>query len=270
MGIRRTVLSLLAATILFGSSSLPSSGQAVTPSIQGQILEDAIKRDFFTFFHLKERAIDEHEELATHYFRPGSRNDVVVCIDTDKQNKILQMAMVVGRDFIDDPKTNIFARDLVKSFLEVATPPSVPGDTRDLVNEIFFRGTVLTPSSAKSVTSNDQTVSLGPDGKVVKVGEGELKKDDVAIVMSGQIPKLPEKVSESYRAFLGEVQNSDLPITGGHVRLKNHDVSQTKLLEVRVDMDSVKKAPKLQFVSDDTEDGAETKSKPGSEESDAK
>lgn len=259
---KRTVLGLLAATIAFSISSLPLRAQApkTSLSIQGQTLGDATQRDFFTFFHLKERAIDEHDELATHYFRPGSRNDVVVCIDTDKQNKILQMSMVIGRDFIDDPKTNIFARDLVKSFLEVASPAAVPGETRDIVNEIFFRGTVLTPSTAQSVQTEDKTVPLGPDGKVVKVGEGELEKDDVAIVMSGQIPKLPEKPSDTYRAFLGEIPNSDLPIAGGHVVLKNHEVSKTKLLEVRVDMSSVTKAPKLQFICDDTESGGDAKS----------
>jgi hypothetical protein len=262
MRVKRIFLSFVAATIFLASYSLPSFGQTATLSVHGLPLEDATRRDFFTFFHLKERAIDEHQELATHYFRPGSRNDVVVCIDTDRENKILQMAMVVGRDFIDDPKTNIFARDLVKSFLEVATPPSVSCQTRDLVNEIFFRGTVLTPTSAKTVSSSDKTVALGADGKVVKVGEGELKKDDVAIIMTGQIPTLPEKPSDSYRAFLGEIQNSDLSITGGHVLMKNHDVSKTKLLEIRVEMDSVKKAPRLQFVSDDTEDGGERKSEP--------
>ena len=260
---KRTSWGLLAATIVFASSALPVCAQApkTSLSIQGQALRDATQRDFFTFFHLKERAIDERDDLATHYFRPGSRNDVVVCVDTDKQNKILQMSMVVGRDFIDDPKTNIFARDLVKSFLEVASPNAVPSETRDLVNEIFFRGTVLTPSSAQNVQSKGKTTPLGSDGKVVKVGEGELEKDDVAIVMSGQVPKLPEKPSDSYRAFLGEIPSSDVPITGGRVVMKNHEVSKTKLLEVRVDMNSVKKAPKLQFISDDTDGGGDANSK---------
>jgi hypothetical protein len=256
---KRAIFCLIVAAILGSHSWLP----AVALSLQGQQLDAAIKEDFFTFFHMKERAIDERDDLATHYFRPGSRGDVVVCVDTDKSGKILQMSLVVGREFIDDPKTNVFARDLVKSFIEVATPPGQTKETSDLVNEIFFRGSELTPTKVEKVNYNGKEVPMGTDGSLVKVGKGAPQKGDVAIMMNGQIPKLPAKESEAYKAFLGTVVNSDTPITGAHVILKNHTFEKGKLLEVRVDVNTVKKTPKFEVVGEEQGDGADGKADQG-------
>lgn len=246
---QRTLFSLLAATVCGFTSLLPANAL----SLQGQQLEAARKTDFFTFFHMKERAIDERDDSTTHYFRPGARGDIIFCVDTDKQGKILQMALVVGREFIDDPKTNVFARDLVKSFIEAATPTNSAAETRDLVNEIFFRGGTLTPSNDGKIVSNSKTIKVDTDDKLVKVGEGSLEKGDVAILMSGGIPKLPEKESDGYLAFQGKIENFDMPITDAHVIMKNHAMHKGRLLEVRVDMNSVKKTTKLQIVGSDDE-----------------
>jgi len=243
---RKLVFVLIAAAMIF-AGGLPVSAL----SLQGQPLESAVNTDFFTFFHLKERARDEGDQLVTHYFRPQSRNDLVVCVDADKSGKILQMSLIVGREFVDDAHTKVFARDIVKSFIEVATPPDDASETAPLVNEIFFRGTQLTPTKVENVKYNGVDEKMGGDRSLIKVGTGEVKKGDVAIMMSGKVPQLPEKTSDGFRVFEGEVDNYDLPIKGAHVVMKNHDTPKGKFLEVRVDVNSVKKTPKFEVIGDD-------------------
>lgn len=234
--------TLIASIIAVGIGSSPAQALSLT----GQQIDNAVKEDFFVFFHLRKRAIDERDNLATHYFRPSSRGDIVVCVDTDKQGKILQMSLIVGRDFVDQPETNVFARDLVKSFIEAATPPAVAEQTSGVVNEIFFRGNELTPTRIEKVTYNGKP--LDEDKNLVKIGAGELKKGDRAIMIKGSPPKLPEEVSDSYRAFEGKLKNSDLKIAGAHLIMKNHEVAKGRYLEVRVDVDDVKTLTDLNAV----------------------
>lgn len=308
--LRLSLLTLMATAIVVLNATSASAR-----SLPGSSLEEAQKDDFFEFFHLKKRAIDERDDLATHYFRPPSRDDVVVCVDTDKSGTILQMSLIVGRDFIDNPKTNIFARDLVKSFIEAATPVSSASETADVVSEIFLRGSgpvtietdaavvknqheqnaiqeskttldttssgegkpqkgdVVTKSSgaddgsisgtAKDSAGSDETKSptnpafktakqkVNPNRRIVKLGEGDIKKGDLVILSDGALPKFPDKISDSFRAFEGKLENADTPITGAHLIMKNHEVPKGRFLEVRIDLNSVKKEPKLEVVVDE-------------------
>lgn len=239
--------TLTIAVVVLGNAPSAWAG-----SLPGTLLDEAQKEDFFQFFHLKKRAIDERDDLATHYFRPPLRDDVVVCVDTDKAGKILQMSLIVGREFIDEPTTNIFARDLVKSFIEAATPLAGAADTSSVVNEIFLRGTQLATTDAKTIeTPGGKKEELGNNKGLIKVGTGELKKGDTAILLNGKkLPKIPEKISDSFRAFEGTIENADTPITGARLVLKNHEVAKGRFLEVRVDLDTVKKLPKLEVVVD--------------------
>ncbi len=246
--LRLGLLTLMATAIV-----VLNAASASARSLPGNLLEEAQKDDFFEFFHLRKRAIDEGDELATHYFRPPSRDDVVVCVDTDKSGTILQMSLIVGRDFIDNPKTNIFARDLVKSFIEAATPASSASETADVVSEIFLRGSgpVTIETDAVSVKNQLEPVATESKRRIVKLGEGNIKKGDLVILSDGSLPKIPEKVSDSFKAFEGKVENSDTPITGAHLIMKNHEVPKGRFLEVRIDLNSVKKGPKLEVVVDD-------------------
>ncbi len=232
-------------------------------SLPGHNLDSAVNEDFFTFFHLKKRAMDERDDIVTHYFRPPSRGDVVICVDTDKKGKILQMSLIVGRDFIEDPATNVFARDIVKSFIEAATPAADASSTKDLINEIFFRDTELTPNKAAKVQF-ERTGATSADANLVKVGKGELKKGDVAIVMNGDMPRLPSEISNGYKTFLGTVDDYDLTLTTSHVVMKNHDMPRGRFLEIRIDANNVKNLPKFEVVGDigDEADEVETEKAP--------
>jgi hypothetical protein len=241
---RRLGLWLLTVCIVV----VVNASAASALSLPGGSLDEAEKQDFFQFFHLKKRAIDERDDLATHYFRPPSRDDVVVCVDTDKAGKILQMSLIVGRDFIDHPATNVFARDLVKSFIEAATPAASASETSSLSNEIFLRGSKLTNSSVESVEYNGQKAT---PTEIKRSGRGDLKKGDAVLLMSGKLPKVPEKISDGFLAFSGKLENVDTPLTGAHLIFKNHEVANGRFLEVRIDSDSVKKVPKLEVIVDD-------------------
>ncbi len=265
--------TLMAVTIVvFNAAS------AFALSLPGTSLDAAERQDFFQFFHLKKRAIDERDDLATHYFRPPSRDDVVVCVDTNKSGTILQMSLIVGRDFIDNPKTNIFARDLVKSFIEAATPAASASETSDIVSEIFLRGsgpvnvetepvddksesknpeqnkTTIRNVEAQSIIYNGEKQKLDSNNRLSKFGDGDIKKGDVVIISSGSLPKIPEKVSDSFKAFEGKLENSDVPITGARLIMKNHEVPRGRFLEVRIDLNSVKKEPKLEVVVEEAPD----------------
>lgn len=229
-------------------------------SLTGRALDSAVKEDFFTFFHLRKRAVDERDDIVTHYFRPPSRGDVVICVDTDKKDKILQMSLIVGRDFIEDPLTNVFARDIVKSFIEAATPEADSSSTRGLINEIFFRDTELTPNKVAKFKVEDSGATTTQDANLVKVGKGELKKGDVAIVMAGDMPKLPDEISDGYKAFDGKVDDYDLTLTTSHVIMKNHDMPKGRFLEIRIDANNVKKLPKFEVVGEVGDDADEEQS----------
>ncbi|MDZ4834565.1 MAG: hypothetical protein SGJ27_12370 [Candidatus Melainabacteria bacterium] len=94
--------------------------------------------------------------------------------------------------------------------------------------------------------------TIDKDQRLIKVGSGPLKVGDTAIITSRNLPKLPEKISDSYKAFQGSLETVDTPITGAHLILKNHIVAKGRFLEVRVDLDSVKKAPKFDVVVDES------------------
>lgn len=268
-----SLLTLMAvAIVVFNAAS------AFALSLPGTSLDAAEKEDFFQFFHLKKRAIDERDDLATHYFRPPSRDDVVVCVDTTKSGTILQMSLIVGRDFIDNPRTNIFARDLVKSFIEAATPATSARETSDVVSEIFLRGSgpvnletdtagnhseskdpepnkmTIKNVDAKSIIYNGEKQALDSNHRLSKIGDGDIKKGDVVILSSGSLPKIPEKVSDTFKAFEGKLENSDVPITGARLIMKNHEVPRGRFLEVRIDLNSVKKEPKLEVVVEEAPD----------------
>lgn len=216
-------------------------------SLEGEQLDTAVKDDFFSFFHLNLKNKEDRDNLSTYYYQPA-RDDIIVSVDTDKKGKILQMGLIIGRAFIDDPKTNVFARDIVKSFIDAATPASDAPETESVVNEIFFRHTPLTPTKVQKVTYKGEEDALPKETSLLKVGDGELKKGDVAIMMNGPVPTLPEKVSDAYKAFDGSVENAEQKLTNGTLVMKNHTTPKGKMLEVRVDVKGVKKVPKFEVV----------------------
>lgn len=226
--------------VIAASATTPSDAR----SLEGAKLSAATDEDFFVFFHLKEKTSEDRgSNLVTHYFEPDSRSDILVSVDADKTGKILQMGLMVGRDFIDDPKTNVFARDIVKSFIDAATPARDAKETEGVVNEIFFRGTPLNPAEVKNIQFKGKP--MPKDTKLLKVGEGDLKAGDVAIMMSGSVPVLPAEMSDVFKTFNGSLDTCEQHLTdGASLVMKNHTVPKGRFLEVRIDVKGVNK-PRL-------------------------
>ncbi len=243
---QKTLLKTLACIAISTMATLSAASDSQARPLEGLTLSAAQEDDFFKFFHLKEKNKEERDNLNTFYFAPESRNDILLSVDADKQGKILQMSIVVGRDFIDNPKTNIFARDIVKSFIDAATPLKDVSQTKALVNEIFFRGTQLSATEAKNVKYKGKQMPGGT--KLYKVGEGDLKAGDVAVVMSGDVPPVADKPSDAFATFNGSLERCEQILPSAKLVMMNHSFSTGKFLEVRVDVNTVKKEPKFEVV----------------------
>jgi hypothetical protein len=139
----------------------------------GETLEQAKQTDFFRFFHLEQSQVKKNAGSIVTAFKPSGKKFrplVTVKVTTDGAGRILALEMAMARSFIDSPRDGIFARDIAKSFLQAGLPAPRDGETTDLINEIELQGT------------STMTLIEGPRNK----------------------PKLPEKPTPGYLAYLGE------------------------------------------------------------------
>ena len=93
-----------------------------TPGLLGSDLALArTHSDYFEFFHLE--PIGEAQLSARgkmNSFKPTGlafRQVVTVYVETNPQDSIVGIRVVLARSFIEDPQNGIFARDLIKSSL---------------------------------------------------------------------------------------------------------------------------------------------------------
>lgn len=209
-------------------------------SVAGQPLDDALKDDFFTFFHLTEAdRIITPTGFCKVTFKPPPRTPfrdlATITVLLGRQGKIRDMELVMNRGFIEHERNGVFARDLTKSFIGAAVPVEDREHVTGLMNEIFFRQTFTIvpvkkkPENAegsdkgksrekKQDTEKDQDKDKDRDKikdkdndsdeskltKILKAGSGELQKGDIIVIGGpGDIPELPANVSDQYQVFAG-------------------------------------------------------------------
>ncbi len=210
----RTSLKAHAAALLSFLFCL-SAQVAFAAPLSGQPLDDALKDDFFVFFHLTESdRIITPTGFCKVTFKPPPRTPfrdlATIHVLLGRQGKIQDMELVMHRDFIDSAKNSVFARDLTKSFIGAAVPAEDRDHVTGLMNEIFFRQTfTLVPiKKLKSDKDNDKGDGSSENPKptkILKAGEGDLSVGDVIVIGGpGDIPSLPENVSDQYQVFAGK------------------------------------------------------------------
>ncbi len=181
---------------------------------------------------------------------PRAQDLILVSVDVNKHGKILQMGLLINRSFIENPETKVMARDLVKSFIDAATPAADAHETESVVEEILFRHLQVTPTKVQQIILKGDKEPLPKGTNLLKFGDGDVKAGDSAIVMNGPVPTLPEKVSDAFNVFNGTAEDCEQKLTHGTLVLRNHDTPKGKMLEVRVDVKGVKKVPKFEVVGE--------------------
>ena len=134
-------------------------------------LDKAYANDFFQFFRLRVVGVSVTDDgFMEIIFKPPkrepSRTSVKLHVVLKKDGEIKRMQLILGRQFIDDVKQGMFARDFAKSFIQAGVHKEDYARVRPVVNEIFFRQK-LTPIILGKGKSQG-TISI------FKLGEGKL------------------------------------------------------------------------------------------------
>ena len=171
----------------------------------GTQLEDAKKRDFFSFFHLLESGRADGDGGSTVVtFRPLQsekfKDLATVNATIDKSGKILAIDLLLSRSFIDDRMNGIFARDMAGSFISSVATPADGSAVKDLVNEIKF------------------------------------PKDTGGLVMLTRSapPKLPEQPTDGYSTFLGKRKQFEQALAGSTLKMGNEGGDNEEVFRLSV------------------------------------
>lgn len=158
---------------------------AKAKSLWGGSLAAAQKSDLFTFFNLVRTGQGIPLEAGTQWvFLPKQgpfRELVMVKLTESRDKRIVAAELLLAGSFVNEAKTDVFARDIAKSFVSQLTPAGQAAATRDLVNELWYGA----PNQ-------------------VRVG-------------GGAAPKLPDPPTAGYQAYLGKRENHEQTL--GDVKL---------------------------------------------------
>lgn len=158
---------------------------APVKSLWGESLATAQKSDLFTFFNLARVGQAIPLEAGSQWtFQPKQgpfREFVMVKLTESRDKRIVAAELLLAGSFVTNAKTDVFARDIAKSFVAQLTPTGQSAATRDLVNELWYGA----PNQ-------------------VRVG-------------GGAAPKLPDPPTAGYQAYLGKRENHEQTL--GDVKL---------------------------------------------------
>jgi hypothetical protein len=118
-----------------------ANAQTDSKSLLGMQSSDALKTEFFNWFHLREtdrHPQDGNKTIVT--FRPEGesvRNFVTLYVSINAQGEITSLRLDLSRTFADDNRsTGMLARDISKSLLLDAIPEADQANIRDLATAI--------------------------------------------------------------------------------------------------------------------------------------
>lgn len=101
----------------------------------GERLEQARQTEFFRWFQLEEVG----RTARVVHFKPSGakfRNLVTLNLPLDSKGRLVGAELVLARSFVESGRDGMFARDIAKSFLGVATTAQERQAVADLIAEI--------------------------------------------------------------------------------------------------------------------------------------
>ncbi len=232
----KSVVRILIATSLLLSLATASALWSVVQarSCAGMQLPDAEKEDFFTFFHFKEGDTEKHPDGNVISFATGMQGfTVLLFVETSAGNKVKNMRLALPRDFVDDPKWGLFARDMGKSFLRAAVYDQDMPAVDMLAKEIEF-------GSSQSWTPKklDASYNGGETKKDVNFllpgGDKKIEKGQVLIMGENAAPKLPATPSAGYKTFLGKQESFSQKMSHCSLTIQNKLVKDKKYVLLAV------------------------------------
>jgi hypothetical protein len=192
------LVASLSSTVFAVDYSAQQPSDPPPTSLLGQPLSDAQQLEFFEFFRFSlsdDRPDPAHAGMSIKMFSVGGdyRGEVTLMISTKISDDTIQVAgLMIRRDFIDNPETALFARDVVKSFLELS-PGSESHDLAKLHNEIWecYLGTYATQLQQRQDTLVPHSCEDTPEN------------------------------TPAYLVFLGQLEKFKILRSGGYVMLQN-------------------------------------------------
>jgi hypothetical protein len=143
MNLRCLLYAFLILSAMNGTQAATNNGD--TGGLLGTDLSRArLQADYFRFFNLEPIGPTQHLENGEQLlaFKPSGaafRDLVTIYVRTDPKGLISMFRVVIARSFLDDPRSGVYARDLIKSSLMDCVNESDAGNLKELADEIQFR-----------------------------------------------------------------------------------------------------------------------------------
>ena len=192
--------AFIASVCLF-ASCLSVSAEALLDSNY----KDAAGHDFISYFGFKLKEKHDTQSGTTEYsFYSESFTAHLILSVSKKNGKIIHMRLSLPRPLIDDEKVTTRGRDLVKSFVLASAKGADISPMKELADEIYVRGLILSPIQDPQTTAHSsQSV---PSLKAYKVGKGPVSDGDNAIFLP-QLPRLAKTASPLFLVFNGKLDS---------------------------------------------------------------
>jgi len=171
MNLRFLLYAFLILSAMNGTQAATNDGD--TGGLLGTDLGRArLQADYFRFFNLEPIGPTQHLENGEQLlaFKPSGaafRDLVTIYVRTDPKGLISMFQVVIARSFLDDPRTGVYARDLIKSSLLDCVNESDAGNLKELADEVQFRdvkGTLLVRSKLPTLPAMPSAAYLVVNG----------------------------------------------------------------------------------------------------------
>ena len=176
-----------AVSILMGVLGVKALAAAGVGNL-GERLEQAKQTEFFRWFQLEEVG----RTARVIHFKPSGKkfHDLVTLnLSLDPKGRLVGAELVLSRSFVDSGRDGMFARDIAKSFVAVATTAQERSAVADLIAEI------------EHPPANQSTPLI--------------------VSAHRPAPKLPAQPTPGFQVFLGRRQACQQ----GPLKLQNRDVN---------------------------------------------
>ena len=188
MKLRSLTRIALAIGIMGLILGMTASAASADTTFIGMTVEQALKTDFFTFFHLEKSG----ERGGKIEFKPsGERfHDLVtVSVGLGDKSHIGSMELIMKRSFVDDKSNGAYARDIAGSFLRGALTASELKTNAALIEWIScLQGyNVLTAQDIKTPGSKQPDTYLVYLGNKQKAASGKLTMTSSSELLTLQV-----------------------------------------------------------------------------------
>ena len=116
-----------------------TAAAAPFPGLLDMTLRDALKTDFFQFFHLEEANREQVGKQTVVVYKPSGdafKKLVTVRVQLSPQGKIAELRLDMTRTFINSRIQRVYANDMAKSILSDGVSPADRKALDELAKEI--------------------------------------------------------------------------------------------------------------------------------------